>query len=304
MKEKVLILGGTGFLGFHIANKCLNHNLKVISVSLKKPKKKRFLKFVKYLQLDITKKKQFKILEKIEFDYVINAAGHVDHKNIKKTYNSHFVGLKNLIQFLKKKKIRSFVQLGSSAEYGKLKSPQFETDHCRPKMVYGKSKYLSSVFLLECYKKFNFPVVILRLYQVYGPNQDNNRIIPIVINKSLNNLKFPCSSGNQCRDFLYISDCVDVIYKSLKNIKARGEIFNIGTGKPLKIKKVINKINNFIGSGKPIFGKIPLRKDEGKIIYPNTHKAKSFLKWKPKVDFKTGIKRTILYYKNLKNKNL
>ena len=64
MKEKVLILGGTGFLGFHIANKCLNQNLKVISVSLKKPKKKRFLNSVKYLYLDITKKKQFKILEK------------------------------------------------------------------------------------------------------------------------------------------------------------------------------------------------------------------------------------------------
>ena len=72
---------------------------------------------------------------------------------------------------------------------------------------------------------------MLRLYQVYGPGQDLNRLIPITISGCLKNKSFPCSEGKQFRDFAYVVDIVDAILKSLKNKKALGEIINIGTGK-------------------------------------------------------------------------
>ena len=59
-------------------------------------------------------------------------------------------------------------------------------------------------------KKISFPFVILRPYQVYGPYQDNNRLIPFIINSCLQNKKFPCTTGVQFRDFLYIDDFVEV----------------------------------------------------------------------------------------------
>ena len=97
---------------------------------------------------------------------------------------------------------------------------------------------------------------------VYGPYQDANRVIPLTITNALKNKNFKCSSGLQLRDFTYIDDVINAIIKTLKNSKSSGEIINIGSGKPISIKKVIIKICEMINSGNPIFGKISLRKDE------------------------------------------
>ena len=125
-KNRILITGGTGFIGYHLAKKCLKLNWSVDSVSTKSPPKKRKLKKVKYLKFDISKKKN--LIKKLSsnYDYIVNLAVYVDHTNKNKTIKSHFNGCKNLAKFFQKKKIKKFVQIGSSIEYGRLKSPQIE----------------------------------------------------------------------------------------------------------------------------------------------------------------------------------
>ena len=155
--------------------------------------------------------------------------------------------------------------------------------------------------LLKLYKKKQFPVTILRLYQAYGPKQDINRFIPIVVYACINKKTFDCSDGNQFRDFIHVKDVVASILRAIKNSKARGEILNIGTGKPKKIKNIINFLVKRLKGGKPIFGKIKLRSDEMKKIYPDLKKVKKVLKWSPKIKFSKGLEETIKYYE--KNKN-
>ena len=84
---------------------------------------------------------------------------------------------------------------------------------------------------------------------------------------------------------------------ALKSNKANGEIFNIGSGKPEKIKDVIKQICKIIGKGQPQFGKIKYRKDENMKIYPNIKKARVKLKWTPKINFNNGIKTVINSYR-------
>ena len=104
MKKNILIVGGTGFIGFHIS-KLLKKKNKVFSLSKNKPKKNRWLNGVKYIFCDIFyKKKLYKKLEKENFDYVINLGGYVDHSNKLKTLQSHYYGCKNLVDYFKKKK--------------------------------------------------------------------------------------------------------------------------------------------------------------------------------------------------------
>jgi dTDP-glucose 4,6-dehydratase len=181
-------------------------------------------------------------------------------------------------------------------EYGLVKSPQKENFKCKPKSAYGRAKFLSTQYLLNLYKKKKFPVTIVRLYQVYGPYQDLNRFIPVVINSCKDNIDFPCSHGRQSRDFLYINDLIDAIFLILENPKAKGEIFNIGFGKPLKIKNIIQRILSYYKSGNPQFGKIKLRKEEQMKIYPDIRKARRILNWKPKINFLKGLAKTIQYY--------
>ena len=155
-KKNILIVGGTGFIGYHLAKRCLKLNWNVTSISTKKPIHKRYLKNVNYIVSDITKKKKLNYLIKKNFNFVVNLGGYVDHINKKKTYNTHFLGLKNLVEIFIKKNITSFVQAGSSAEYGDTKSPHSESLNCNPKLIYGKSKLLASNYLMMMYKKYKF----------------------------------------------------------------------------------------------------------------------------------------------------
>ncbi len=300
MSKKILIIGGTGFLGYHLAKKCLLKRWKVTSVSNSKPKKIRSLSKVKYIFFDITKKNQIEKKLKKNYDFVVNLGGYVNHQEKTKTFKSHYNGTKNLIDFFLKKKIKSFLQIGSCVEYGKNNSPQKEKDFMNIKKInstYGHAKLLATKYLLKKNKTHKFPGNIIRLYLVYGPKQDFNRLIPLIIRGCLKNSDFPCSSGLQYRDFLYVDDAIEGILKCIQTKDLKGEIINIGSGKPKKIKNIINLINNKIKMGRPIFGKIKMRRDEIKSLYPDIKKANKKFKWFPKVQFNKGIDNTIDYYK-------
>ena len=299
LKNNILIVGGTGFIGYHLAKKSLKKGWQVTSISSKLPKKIRYLQKVKYILCDITKKRFLKRNIRKPFKYVVNLGGYVDHSNKKKTFQSHYIGCKNLAEIFLKKMPISFIQMGSSVEYGNLKSPQEENAKCDPKLVksiYGKAKLLSSMYLMNLFRKNKFPVTILRLDLAYGPKQDINRFLPIIIKGCIKNAKFPCSKGNQLRDFVHVDDVVDAILKSLTNKNAKGQIINIASGKPRKIRHIIEHIKKISKGGHPQFGKIKLRKDEILKLYPNIQKAEKTINWKPKISFKKGIKSTVKFY--------
>lgn len=300
--NKIVIVGGTGFLGFHVAKHFLKKKFKIISISRYKPKKIRKLSKVKYLFADISKKKKLiKVLKPhLNSKYVVNVGGEIDHTQNSKVYKSHFTGVKNLTNIFKNANIKRFIQIGSSMEYGKSKSPQLENAKAKPISVYGKSKFLATNYLIKMYKERNFPSLIVRPYQIYGPAQEKNRLVPFLISQSLNGNHFPCSDGNQFRDFLYILDfvnCIDLLIR--KKIKL-GQIFNVGNGKGIKVKKVINLVNKKIKMGKPIFNQIKLRKEEQKYLFPSILKIKKTVGWMPKTKLNIGINKTIRFYRNKK----
>ena len=292
-------MGGTGFLGYYFAIKCLKNNFKVTSLSRKKPKKKRLLKKVKYIHTDISKKKILINKIKEEYNFVVNFGGDVDHHG-SNTFKSHFYGLKNLVEIFRKKKLDKFIQVGSSVEYGKLKSPHIEEKYkvniSSLRSIYAKAKLSSTNYLINLHDKENFPTTIFRPYLIYGPGQDFNRLIPYVIKNCLQNKSFPCSNGNQLRDFIFIDDAINLIFKSLKNKRSNGKIFNICSGKPIKVKNLINDICIKIKKGKPQFGLIKFRKDEIKNFYGDFKKVKKFFNWKPKIYIEKGISKTIKFY--------
>ena len=298
-KKSILIVGGTGFIGYHLAKRSLKKGWQVTSISSNPPKKIRYLPKVNYIRCDITNKKLLRKSIRKPFDYVVNLGGYIDHSNKKKTLKSHYEGCKNLAEIFLKKIPLSFIQIGSSLEYGISNSPQKENIKCNLrsiKSIYGRAKLLSSVYVMNLFKKENFPSTVLRLYLAYGPRQDVNRFIPIIIKGCIENKKFPCSNGEQLRDFVHVDDAVEAIIKSLTNKNARGQIINIGSGKPERIKNVIEKIKKISRGGYPQYGMFKLRKFEISKLYPSVKKAKSKINWSPKISFEKGLKSTIRFY--------
>ena len=244
--NKLLVVGGTGFIGYHVITEAKKRGWKVTSISLGKPKSKRYHKNIKYIQVDFKDYKKLNKKIKNNFDYIVNAGGYGKHPDFDRSgkilFNSHYQGLLNLVKILSKKKIKKFVQIGSSAEYGSAISPQKENSKCFPKTPYALAKFSCTNFLINFSQINNFPSTILRFFQVYGPKQDKNRILPQLIENCLEDRSFSVTKGQQMCDFCFIEDAVKAIFKTFTSKKSKGEIINIGFGKPIKIKNVIDKV--------------------------------------------------------------
>ena len=93
---------------------------------------------------------------------------------------------------------------------------------------------------------------------------------------------------------------VNAIILTLTDKRALGEVFNVGSGKPVSVKFIINKISNIIKKGKPQFNKIPFRKNENLKLYPSIKKIKKVLGWTPKTNLIQGLTKTINYYKTIR----
>ena len=98
MKKKsksILVVGGTGFIGYNLIKSCLKKKIKVTCISSSKPLFKKFFPKVKFIVCDIRNKKMLRKKLRAEFNYVVNLAGYVDHSNKKETFSSHYYGCFN-----------------------------------------------------------------------------------------------------------------------------------------------------------------------------------------------------------------
>ena len=300
---RLLVVGGAGFIGQHVVKKALTQGFSTTVLSKNDCNAIDKLEGVTYLSADISNKMSLLLkLESKAFDYVINLGGYIDHANYSnggsEVFDVHFNGVRNLIDCLNKSKIKGFIQIGSSDEYGNNSAPQIETQREAPISPYSYAKVASTHFLQTLYRTEMFPAVILRPFLVYGPGQSEERFIPQIIKGCTSRQEFPVSKGEQLRDFCFIDDFIQAVFSVLDNHSAHGEVINIASGKPISIKKMINTIVDIIGSGEPQFGQVVYRDGENMALYGDTTKAKEILGWKSSVSLRQGLLETIKWVKN------
>jgi nucleoside-diphosphate-sugar epimerase len=294
---RLLVLGGTGFIGHHLVREAMLKGWDVSSVSLHQPNKQRRVEGVHYLKMDLTNLAEVRAGLNIKFDYVVNLGGYIDHtlfnKGGRRIIEAHFNALQNIVEFLPRENLKRFVHIGSSDEYGNLSAPQREDSRESPISPYSLGKLAGTHFLQMLHKTENFPSTILRLFLTYGPGQDDKRFLTQIIKGCLKGSTFPASEGKQLRDFCFVEDTVKAIFLALRSDRANGEIFNVGSGIPLTIKSLINSIRLIIGKGQPQFGLIPYRTGENMALFANTAKIRDILGWVPNVSLEDGLRLTI-----------
>ena len=298
MKKKILILGASGFIGGRLVQECIKKKWKVYYGAKNKKNFKKHDNLI-FCKIDLLKH-NFNSIKKIKVDYVIFAAGYVNHSLLldkkKEILNEHFFSLIKIIDILKNSNIKKFIYLGSADEYGNQKSPLKEDLLEFSKTSYTLAKTLASKYLLAMNKMYNFPSVILRVFLVYGPFQ-KKRFIPNVILNCLRNKKFLLTSCLQKKDFLFIDDFIEAIFLTLKSNKASGEDINIAYGKSFSLKKIVIFIKKKLRGGKPIFGARKIEKRENLDQYACIIKAKKLINWYPKTNLHKGLNATINSYK-------
>ncbi len=301
-KDKILIVGGTGFIGKHLANRCTRDTKHVTCIGLG-TNKTHVIKDHEIVYADITNKEQLTdILLSGCFNYVFNLGGYINHipyfNGGRHLIDSHFNGLLNLIDSIDRKCLKSFVQIGSSDEYGNAPSPQREDMRNEPISPYSLAKVASTHLIETISKTENFPGVVLRLFLVYGPGQDEKRFLPQIIKSCLKNKEFKTSDGKQLRDFCFVDDVVEAMVTVALCPESFGRTINIASGVPIAIREIVGKVVLLTGGGKPLWSTHPYRSGENMSLYADISLAQRFLKWNPTISLEDGLQKTINYYKH------
>lgn len=301
MSERVLVVGGTGFIGGNLVLKLVKCGFKVTVLSLNLPADEKKIDGVEYWRADITNFEQLqKQLLVTTFDYVINLSGYIDHCQFmeggRQIIDTHFGGVQNLLQLLDWTSIKRFVQIGTSDEYGGLPPPQTEKMRENPISPYSFGKVASTQLLQMLTRTEGFPAVILRPFLVYGEGQNSRRFLPQIVRGCLQGSRFPVSEGEQLRDFCYVDDVTRGILLTLRNDNINGEVINLASGKPISIRKVVELVKEIVGQGAPDFGAVSYRVEENMALYADITKAKKLLDWEPIVTLDEGIRKIVHYY--------
>lgn len=300
-RPRLLVIGGSGFIGHHLIALAKKKKWDVTSLSMNMPVITRSIDGVDYLLCDINHYQSVTRALTDEFDYVANLGGYIDHKALgsggRNTFNTHFLGLLNLVDVLSSKNLKRFVHVGSSDEYGNGDAPQREDQREAPISAYSFGKTAGTHLLQTLHRTEQFPAVVLRPFLAYGPRQNLDRFLPQIILGCIQKREFPVSSGEQLRDFCYVDDVVQGIMAALTKNDIEGKIFNIASGAPISIRTVVEMVTRLAGGGEPVFGSIPYRPGESMTLYADISQARRQLDWQPVVTLEQGLSQTIAWYR-------
>ena len=312
--NKVLITGGTGFLGSHITKRIID-DVESITIATTDIRQKTTLKS---LGVDIDKINLVKgdvrdfdflrlLFNEYEFDTVFHLGALSEVKKCqpdpKLAFDVNVGGTVNVLEACRLYgKVKAVVVSSSDKAYGNGKVPYVEGQSLNGVGTYEVSKSATDLIARSFYSNYNVPVVVTRCSNLYGGGDMNfSRVIPNNINKILNGESPMIWKGSEAstREFLYIEDAVDAYLSLVKNIeKTKGEAFNIGSNEVITIGELLNFMLSEMDSNLKINF---VEKDFPEIShqYLDSSKMTNLTGWKPKTNLKSGLQKSIKKYKEI-----
>jgi dTDP-L-rhamnose 4-epimerase len=353
MSKKILITGGAGFIGSHLADFLIedsNHEISVFDcldeqVHGEIDEPPSYLnKSLKFIQGSVTNHEKFEEVVK-ENDIIFHLAAKVgvgqSMYQVKEYVNNNILGMANLLNSLvnSEHNVKKIVIASSNTVYGEgkascakcgivfpklrtldqirnneweLKCPKCgnslksllidENSPCNPSSIYALSKKVQEEMSLMICRTYGINLSILRFFLVYGPRQALSNpytgVFSIFSSRLLNG-KPPIvfEDGYQSRDFVNVKDVCQALLLVMNSPASNGEVFNVGTGIPLTIKKVAEYFSErFDPKLKPIYNQ-QYRVGDIRHCVADISKIKNKLGYNPKVSFEQGIEEYINWVK-------
>ncbi len=320
--KKIIVTGGSGFIGSNLVNFLIQKNFFVINIDKQSYSSNNYNKILnknyKLFKLDINNKKELiSIIRKYRPMAIFNLAAetHVDRSidGPKNFINSNFVGVFNLleaIRYLKKKdnvKLR-LIHVSTDEVYGDIKKNERSNENFsyKPSSPYSATKAAADHLIKAYIRTYKIDAVISNCCNNYGPFQFPEKLIPKILYNIFNNKELPIySKGHNIREWIYVKDHCNALYKLFLRGRS-GQSYNVGSNINLKNIDLVKKILELCKKQKIEIGaksKISFIKDRPghDLRYAlNSNKIKKEINWKNKTNINDGLFHTIKWYKNNK----
>ena len=292
--KKILITGASGFIGSHLLRRLKKAGSKIYAISRNDTNPND--KDIHWMRADVSDIIALKsIFEKVKPDIVFHLASHVsgnrDIKQIDLTFKSNLLSTVNLLILVTQFNCERLITIGSMEE------PDVASDGV-PSSPYAAAKWASTGYCRMFFHLYHTPVVVAKLFMVYGPDQkDTTKLIPYVTTSLLQNIPPKLASGKREVDWIYIDDVVEGLLKLSTAPGVIGEIIEIGSGQANQIRTVVEKLVRIIKPNVlPLFHAIEDRPME-QVRVADIKKNQKFIYWKPSVSLDRGLARTVDWYK-------
>ncbi len=304
--KKVLVTGGSGFIGSNLVRSLLSQQHEVyLLVQPNDPlwRIKDIVDKVQILYIGLTEFAAINaIVQTIKPDLIFHLAsfgGMPYETDQKKVFDVNFYGTLNLLNACKKVGFECFVNTGSSSEYGKKDIPMHENLVLEPISDYAVSKAASTQLCLKEALFNKLPIYTVRPFSVYGDAELHTRLVPTIALSMIHNKPLQLSSPHLVRDFIYIDDMITALLAVIQKKPATHFVFNAGSGVQSTINDVVLAAQSCWPTGLTVeWGLHTQRPWEPTHWVADITQSQTILDWKPRFSLAAGIEKTISWFKN------
>jgi len=308
MKDLFVVTGGAGFVGANVVRGLIKKGEQV-HVLVKKetnPWRLADLDMVTHVT-DLQDEHYLKgLLMELQPTHILHMASYGQYLGKQQDYELMFktnvIGTLKLLNASADVPYKSFINIGSSSEYGVKEKPMNELDLLEPVNIYGTSK-ASQTLLCQTYSRITQkPIITLRLFSVYGSYEPKGRLFPNVTLHCLRNEPVHLTAGIEARDFIYVDDVVECIYRLTRCDEISAQIINLGSGRTATVGKMARLIKRLTGSTSELrWGVLREKGIESTSWVANISELVDKTGWRPTYDLEKGVETGISWFQqNLK----
>lgn len=292
---RALVTGASGFIGSALCRRLLEVGAEVHGVSRSVPGTP--VEGVLWRRCALEDAAAVRALvEQVRPEFIFHLASHVAGARsldlVGPTFEGNLVSTVNLLTAAAQIGCKRLLLSGSMEE------PDPGPDWPVPSSPYAAAKYAASAYGRMFHALYGVPVVILRVFMVYGPGQrDVKKLIPYVTLSLLRGESPQLSSGARQVDWVYVDDVVEAYLAAALADGAEGKTVEVGTGQLVSVRGVVEQLYEFVRPGtKPAFGALADRPME-QIRAANSDASFRHIGWRARMDLKDGLRRTIEWYR-------
>jgi UDP-glucose 4-epimerase len=307
---KILVTGGAGFIGSHMADRFVNDGHQVFVIDNESTGRRENVPAVaRYFKGDVAVLSHLEPVFALGLDAVIHIAGQVSmirsFTDPVGDLRTNTQGTVNALHLCIKYRVPRLLYASSMTVYGHTDLlPTPETAPCEPASYYGITKYAGERYVRTTAERidldFDFHVTCFRMYNVYGSRQalDNpyQGVLGIFLGNILRDEPITIfGDGDQSRDFIYIEDVVSAWAAALNNPASYGGVFNLGSGHRLSINQVADKTLATFGRSRKDYQVVraAARPGEQRHVEADITRIRSVLGWEPRTSFEAGLAETV-----------